>query len=57
MSRTRESRKIKHTVVAIGNDIHARMKAGKPPRIPLTAFTDLLLEHALAQFEKGRIKL
>jgi hypothetical protein len=54
---TRESRKIKHTVVAIGNDIHARMKSSKPERVPLAAFTDILLEHALGQYEKGRIKL
>ena len=57
MSRTRESRKIKHTVVAISNDIHARMKSIKPDRVPLAAFTDILLGHALAQYEKGKVKL
>jgi folate-dependent phosphoribosylglycinamide formyltransferase PurN len=54
---TRESRKIKHTVVAISNDIHARMKSSKPERVPLAAFTDILLDHALAQYEKGKVKL
>jgi len=57
MSRTRESRKIKHTIVAISNDIHARMKSTKPQRVPLAAFTDLLLGYALIQYEKGKIKL
>jgi len=57
MTHTRASRKIKHTVAAIDNAIHAKMKATKPARISLAAFTDILLDHALAQYEKGKIKL
>lgn len=44
---TREARAKKHTVLAVRNDLHAKIKRSKPPGYTLAAYVDSLIEKAL----------
>ena len=44
---SREARAKKHTVLAVRNDLHARIKKTKPPGFTMAAYVDALIEKAL----------
>jgi hypothetical protein len=44
---TRAARKKKHTVLAVRNDLHAKIKLTKPPGLTMAAYVDNLIETAL----------